>query len=321
MLIATVSKLLANASIASVSGIRSADLLDTSATFYGFWYTKLHRLKQPKIQRKNAPPDLGEHKRFQRTDPKSLILGTEKLPGFQALNDEQKKVFTYGCNSLSQSYDYHHQLVRFMSTYGKHPTDDSLLAKVLKISFKIWYNKYLLEKFPRVITLRGATESLVQRRMRLLRRLRALNKEDYRKALEALNLNTIRHLNPFDFGQGSEEDERKKKVRNECYQQRLARLARFKKDLAAAREEFYKRKEKDLNELVDKLASLGLERSDAEAKLRDLFHIVVKERQEETLVPTQVDKLHWYAKERVLRRHVINSLLEKEARQLRSRRK
>ncbi|KAH9278645.1 hypothetical protein ECG_08901 [Echinococcus granulosus] len=315
MLIATVSKLLANARIASVSGIH------TSTTSYGFWYTKLHRLKQPKIQRKNAPVFSfdWEHKRFQRTDPKSLILGTEELPGFQALNDEQKKVFTYGCNSLS--YDYHHQLVRFMSTYGKHPTDDSLLAKVLNISFKIWYNKYLLEKFPRVITLRGATESLVQRRMRLLRRLRALNKEDYKKALEALNLNTIRHLNPFDFGQGSEEDERKKKVRNECYQQRLARLARFKKDLAAAREEFYERKEKDLNELVDKLASLGLERSDAEAKLRDLFHIVIKERQEETLVPTQVDKLHWYAKERVLRRHVINSLLEKEARQLRSRRK
>nr|CDS21494.1 expressed conserved protein [Echinococcus granulosus] len=317
MLIATVSKLLANARIASVSGIRNT-------TSYGFWYTKLHRLKQPKIQRKNAPVFSfdWEHKRFQRTDPKSLILGTEELPGFQALNDEQKKVFTYGCNSLS--YDYHHQLVRFMSTYGKHPTDDSLLAKVLNISFKIWYNKYLLEKFPRVITvitLRGATESLVQRRMRLLRRLRALNKEDYKKALEALNLNTIRHLNPFDFGQGSEEDERKKKVRNECYQQRLARLARFKKDLAAAREEFYERKEKDLNELVDKLASLGLERSDAEAKLRDLFHIVIKERQEETLVPTQVDKLHWYAKERVLRRHVINSLLEKEARQLRSRRK
>ncbi|KAL5965594.1 hypothetical protein TSMEX_006663 [Taenia solium] len=171
------------------------------------------------------------------------------------------------------------------------------------------------------MTLRGATESLVQRRMRLLRRLRALNKEDYKKALKALNLNTICHLDPFDFGEGSEEDKRKKKVKNDCYQQRLARLARFKKDLAAAREEFYERKERDLNGLVEKLTGLGLERSDAEAKLRDLFGIVVKERQEEALVPTQVDKLQWYAKERVMRRHVIDSLLEKEAKQLRSRRK
>ncbi|VDM17792.1 unnamed protein product [Hydatigera taeniaeformis] len=170
-------------------------------------------------------------------------------------------------------------------------------------------------------TLRGATESLVQRRMRLLRRLRALNKDDYKKALEALNLNTARHLDPFDFGEGSEEDKRKKKVRGECYQQRLARLARFKKDLAAAREEFYERKERDLNELVDKLIGLGLERNDAEAKLRGLFDIVIKERREEVLRPTQVDKLQWYAKERVLRRHVINSILEKEAKQLRSRRK
>lgn len=101
----------------------------------------------------------------------------------------------------------------------------------------------------------------------------------------------------------------------------MARIARFKKDLAAAREEFYERKERDLNELVDKLTGLGLERSDAEAKLRDLLGVVIKERQEEALAPTQADKLQWYAKERVMRRHVINSLLEKEAKQLRSRRK
>ncbi|KAL5102725.1 hypothetical protein TcWFU_003284 [Taenia crassiceps] len=211
----------------------------------------------------------------------------EKLPEFQALSNDQKKVFTYGCNPLS--YDYHHQLAEFMSTYGRHPTDDSLLAK--------GDDTKRSDGVP------------------------ALNKEDYKKALEALNLSTIRHIDPFDFGEGSEEDKRKKKVKNECYQQRLARLARFKKDLATAREEFYERKNKDLNELVDKLVDLGLERSDAEAKLRDLFGIVIKERQEEALAPTQVDKLQWYAKERVMRRHVINSLLEKEAKQLRSRRK
>ncbi|VDK43409.1 unnamed protein product [Taenia asiatica] len=319
MFSAAVRKLFANANIVSVSKIRSTSL-------YSSWYTKLHLSKQPKVLRKNAPVFSfdWEHKRFQRADPNLTISGIEKLPEFQELSDEQKRVFTYGSNPLS--YDYHHQLAEFMSAYGKHPADDSLLAKVLRTSFKIWYNKYLLGRYPRVITnlvmtLRGATESLVQRRMRLLRRLRALNKEDYKKALKALNLKTIRHLDPFDFGEGSEEDKRKKKVKNDCYQQRLAKLARFKKDLAAAREEFYERKERDLNELVEKLTDLGLERSDAEAKLRDLFGIVVKERQEEALVPTQVDKLQWYAKERVMRRHVINSLLEKEAKQLRSRRK
>lgn len=98
-------------------------------------------------------------------------------------------------------------------------------------------------------------------------------------------------------------------------------MARLKKDLAVEREKFYERKEKDLSDLIEKVASLGLERSDAEAKLRDLFGIVIKERQEESLSPTQVDKLQWYAKERVLRRHVINSILEREAQQLRSRRK
>nr|CDS27170.1 expressed conserved protein [Hymenolepis microstoma] len=189
------------------------------------------------------------------------------------------------------------------------------------MSFRIQYSKYLLEKFPRTSTLRGTTESLVQRRMRLLRRLRALNKEDYQKALEALNLDGIRHPDPFDFGDSSEADVRKKKVRAECYQQRLARLARFKKDLAANREEFFEKKEKDLSELVEKVSSLGLEKPEAEVKLRDLFEIVMKERQVEALSPTQVDKLQWYAKERVLRRHVANSILEREAQQLRARRK
>lgn len=216
---------------------------------------------------------------------------------------------------------------------------------VLHMSFRIQYNKYLLERAPRVwnsvellsfqtFTLRGATESLVQRRMRLLRRLRALNKESYQKALEALKLN-VHHLDPFDFGDSSEADVRKKKVKAECYQvtpylsinlklstqQRLARLARFKRDLAAKREEFYDKKEKDLSELVEKVSSLGLEKPDAEAKLRDLFKLAMEERQVEALSPTQVDKLQWYAKERVLRRHVINSILEREAQQLRVRRK
>ncbi|KAM7536015.1 hypothetical protein Aperf_G00000092651 [Anoplocephala perfoliata] len=189
------------------------------------------------------------------------------------------------------------------------------------MSFKIQYNKYLLENFPRVTTLRSSTESLVQRRMRLLRRLRAMNKEDYKKALHALNINDVRHLDPLDFGDESEEDRRKNEVKAECYQQRLARLAKLKKDLAAEKENFYERKEKELSDLVEKIASLGLERPDAEAKLRDLFGVVIRERQEQALSPTQVDKLQWYAKERVLRRHVINSLLEREAQQLRSRRK
>lgn len=76
-----------------------------------------------------------------------------------------------------------------------------------------------------------------------------------------------------------------------------------------------------MSELVEKLSSLGLEKTDAEEKLRNIFEIVVKERQVETLAPTQIDKLQWYAKERVLRQHVIDSILEKEAQQLRARRK
>ena len=54
--------------------------------------------------------------------------------------------------------------------------------------------------------------------MRLLRRLRTLNKEDYKVALKALRIKTVIHLDPFDFGCGSEVDERKKKVKDECYQ-------------------------------------------------------------------------------------------------------
>ncbi|VDD83452.1 unnamed protein product [Mesocestoides corti] len=105
------------------------------------------------------------------------------------------------------------------------------------------------------------------------------------------------------------------------FEQRLAKLARFKKDLAAKKEEFFVQKEKELKELVEKLTELGLERKDAEDKLQGLFDIIVEERRVEALAPTQVDKLHWYAKERVLREHVINSILEREAQHLRSRRK
>ncbi|KAM3172147.1 hypothetical protein ACTXT7_015155 [Hymenolepis weldensis] len=287
--------------------------IHTSTTLYGFWYTKLHKSKQPKIPRKNAPVFNfdWEHKRFRPTDANTSMSGVEKLPEYTVLTKEQKKVFTYGFNPLATDYSY--QLKEFMASYGQHPADDSLLAK--KFSTINIYLKELLEY--------GicATESLVQRRMRLLRRLRALNKESYQKALEALKLNDVRHLDPFDFGDSSEADVRKKKVRAECYQQRLARLARFKRDLAAKREEFYDKKERDLSELVEKVSSLGLEKPDAEAKLRDLFKLVMEERQVETLSPTQVDKLQWYAKERVLRRHVINSILEREAQQLRARRK
>lgn len=54
--------------------------------------------------------------------------------------------------------------------------------------------------------------------MRLLRRLRALNKEDYKVALEALQINSVKHVDPFDFGTGTEADVKKKQVKDECYQ-------------------------------------------------------------------------------------------------------
>ncbi len=72
--------------------------------------------------------------------------------------------------------------------------------------------------------LRAATESLVQRRMRLLRRLRAFNKDDYRKAMDALKINEVVFLDPFDVGEGSEADKKKKAAKESFYQVILLNL-------------------------------------------------------------------------------------------------
>ncbi len=111
------------------------------------------------------------------------------------------------------------------------------VSLVLCMSFKIRYNKAVLEKYPRVWlclfsrffsdkvnNLRAATESLVQRRMRLLRRLRAFNKDDYRKAMDALKINEVVFLDPFDVGEGSEADKKKKAAKESFYQVILLNL-------------------------------------------------------------------------------------------------
>lgn len=101
----------------------------------------------------------------------------------------------------------------------------------------------------------------------------------------------------------------------------MAKLARFKKELAAEKETFYERKERELQDMVEKLEGLGVDKNEAVEKLGDIFKLVIKDRMTEALAPTRIDKLAWYAKERVLREHVNTSIAEKEAMHLRSRRK
>uniref|UniRef100_A0A0X3PZ76 Uncharacterized protein n=2 Tax=Schistocephalus solidus TaxID=70667 RepID=A0A0X3PZ76_SCHSO len=224
-----------------------------------------------------------------------------------------------------------------MKDLDLHPADDSLLGRVLRMSFQLWYYKAILKKYPRTLPLRGITESLVQRRMRLLRRLRALNMTGYKKAIEVLQISDVKHTGSFNLPTDTEQEKRKENVKEECYQRRLSKLAQLKRALAIKKEEFYSQKATELNRLVDLLAQLDCSadatlattsqdnssevKSEAVAKLKRLLELVVAERRVDTLAPTRAGALWWYSKEAVLREHVNNSIAEREAQHLRQRRR
>ncbi len=80
------------------------------------------------------------------------------------------------------------------------------------------YLRFRLTVYVKHVFTKSTTASLVQRRMRILRRLYATNKEDYEKAMKILEIEKLEHIDPFKMRDQYVKDVRKQKFREECYQ-------------------------------------------------------------------------------------------------------
>ncbi|THD19702.1 hypothetical protein D915_009360 [Fasciola hepatica] len=218
---------------------------------------------------------------------------------------------------------------------GYHPTDTSTGAEVVRMTVRIRQKKWMLQKHPRNLIMFRATRALVHARWRTLRLLRATNMPEFLRLCEALNITGYRHIDPFEYPTTDPVVERKKAVREECRRVRLLKLANCKLNIAAAEQNFYKRKQDQLNQLVDQLATLELfsehpssnqsddpavRRERAKILLEQLFDETVEARQNEVLRGVQEDQLSWYRKEQEIREKYLAQQAEKAARVLRKKR-
>uniref|UniRef100_A0A0X3PZ14 Uncharacterized protein n=1 Tax=Schistocephalus solidus TaxID=70667 RepID=A0A0X3PZ14_SCHSO len=102
------------------------------------------------MPRKN-PPDFNfdwEFKKFESSPKSDIVPCAKQFENFEKLSPNQVLAFTWGFQKSSA--DYYNQLGDFMKDLDLHPADDSLLGRVLRMSFQLWYYKAILKKYPRV---------------------------------------------------------------------------------------------------------------------------------------------------------------------------
>ncbi|KAA3676028.1 uncharacterized protein DEA37_0012013 [Paragonimus westermani] len=261
------------------------------------WYKHFFQNKTVELPKEvNSFPNDWEHKPYEPFSPQTVRSCVQQSPSFQ---------------NWSTGY-----AVSF------HPSPIPVIRMTMRIRFK----KRMLQEHPRNKTLRASTRALINARFRTLRLLRATNLPEFNRLTKALEITGFRHPDPFDLPETNPIAERKRAVRADCFQLRLTKLANLKVDLAASEQTFYERKEKQLNKVLQDLASLQRNESSdenmesAKRMLKSLFQEVIKERQNEVLSGPEQDALSWYANEAIQRERYVALQAEKAQRRLRRKR-
>ncbi|OON14536.1 hypothetical protein X801_09672 [Opisthorchis viverrini] len=145
---------------------------------------------------------------------------------------------------------------------------------------------------------------------------------EFKRLTEALQITGYEHPDPYKLPDTDPVVKRKLATRSECYQMRLTKLAKLKMEFVAIEKAFYKNKEAQLNKMLQDLTILDEPHSEgasnldvAQRRLEALFQEVVKERQNETLVIPESDRLEWYFREAVGRERYAARLAEKARKQ------
>lgn len=264
-----------------------------------------------------------EHEPYHPYERNQVISAAVSLPQFHSLNDAAQTMFTYGY--VSKADEFNEQLNFKLRELGFHPADNSTGAQIVRMTMQLRYKKWRLLANDRCTPLKCAIRALITARWRKLRLLRSTNLAEFERIAAALKITGFLFPDPFYFATDDLTIARKKEVKDECYQHRLAKLASLKKRMQSSEQEFYKWKNTQLKEILNNLSSILLidksdsaeKKREAENMLRHLLDVVTKERQAEVLSGPETYALQWYVNEAEKRREYQLMEAKKAEKQLR----
>lgn len=263
-----------------------------------------------------------EHLLYEPSNPESISPVAEQLPEFQKLDEKWKTMLSYRFRTKEEEFT--DQLNAKLVELGYHSTEISTGATVIRLTMLLRAKKRTAVDHPKNLCLRFAIRALIRRRQRQLRLLRATNMAEFKRLTEALQITGYEHPDPYKLPDTDPVVKRKLATRSECYQMRLTKLAKLKMEFVAIEKAFYKNKEAQLNKMLQDLTILDEPQSEgtgasnldvAQRRLEALFQEVVKERQNETLIIPESDRLEWYFREAVGRERYAARLAEKARKQ------
>ncbi|RTG82821.1 uncharacterized protein DC041_0003404 [Schistosoma bovis] len=239
------------------------------------------------------------------------LLPVKSLKDFQSLDERCKNMFTY--SFVYKRQEFQENLNEILKELGFEPTDDSLAAKIVRMTLELRYKKWRLKEHPRCITLKLATKCLMNARQRTLRLLRATNLSEFHRITSALKIVHYEHVDPY-------------RSYTDDPMERIRRMTVLKANLISSQQEFYTEKNETLTNLLNDLTSLvdsnhsEMKKKEAQNLMKQLFYEVIEERQLATLHKPIEDQFLWYLKEAKQREQYLlmkSQKLEKQQRKLR----
>ncbi|CAH8576171.1 unnamed protein product [Schistosoma mattheei] len=253
------------------------------------------------------------------------LLPVKYLKDFQSLDERCKNMFTY--SFVYKRQEFQENVNEILKELGFEPTDDSLAAKIVRMTLELRYKKWRLKEHPRCITLKLATKCLMNARQRTLRLLRATNLSEFHRITSALKIVHYEHVDPYRLYTDDPMVQRKNSFRTECYQERIRRMTVLKANFISSQQEFYNEKNEILTNLLDDLTLLvdsnnsEMKKNKAKNLMKQLFHEVIEERQLASLHKPIEDQFLWYLKEAKQREQYLMMKLQKLEKQQRKLRK
>ncbi|KAL3316207.1 hypothetical protein Ciccas_005153 [Cichlidogyrus casuarinus] len=219
---------------------------------------------------------------------------------------------------MLKKYEYLNYRDRIFKELSYQPHENNIATKVIDLTVKLRYKKSILQANPRNYPLRCATEGLIHQRYRALAHLRSRNLKEFDRVTKALGITKFCFQNPFDQLILDEKDKRIRAVSEDCYKERLAKIARLKNNMAKDRDTFQNeikpQKLGRVRELLTSLSDTPLSDERLEQLLSSVFQEVLTDRRYKLLEGPMKDELFWYHDEERQRQKVQRVIAEKAAR-------
>ncbi|VDP56318.1 unnamed protein product [Schistosoma mattheei] len=191
------------------------------------------------------------------------LLPVKYLKDFQSLDERCKNMFTY--SFVYKRQEFQENVNEILKELGFEPTDDSLAAKIVRMTLELRYKKWRLKEHPRCITLKLATKCLMNARQRTLRLLRATNLSEFHRITSALKIVHYEHVDPY-------------RLYTDDPMERIRRMTVLKANFISSQQEFYNEKNEILTNLLDDLTLLvdsnnsEMKKNKAKNLMKQLFH-------------------------------------------------